>query len=75
MLITYYSYLYTLSVSLDGNFKLKRKFRSSKDPELSDGNTYSVNDQQYQAHLKELLDVEEVREPSSLYMFMFAHVL
>jgi hypothetical protein len=56
-------YLYTLVVSLDGNFKLKRKSQNINDPELSEGWSYFVDEKSFQAFLATLPETQEVSLP------------
>jgi hypothetical protein len=46
-------YLYTLSVSLDGNFKLKQKNRDIQDLELGSGLAHFVHRPTYAAYVSE----------------------
>jgi hypothetical protein len=48
------SWLYTLFLALDGNFRMSRKGVSSKerDPCLTEGHGYFVNDDELAAHLE-----------------------
>jgi hypothetical protein len=48
---THYSWLWVLLIALDGNFKMKRKNWAIKDPDMSMGHTYFVEDTQYQEYL------------------------
>jgi hypothetical protein len=50
-LIPNLSFLFVLLIALDGNFKLKRKNRNIKDPELSNGWSYFVEEKAYQTFL------------------------
>ena len=47
-------------MALDGNFKLQLKDRSITDPELTPGWAYCVEEEKYQAFLKDYVDQPEV---------------
>jgi len=53
-------YLYTQFLALDGNFKLRLKERGINDPELAPGWAYFVEEEKYQAFLKDYMDQPEV---------------
>ena len=46
---------------MDANFKLKRKDRSIKDPELAPGWAFFVEETHFQEHIKSYMDQPEVR--------------
>jgi hypothetical protein len=54
------SYLYTLFLAVDANFKLKRKNRGIEDLELAPGWASFVEEGRYQDHLKKYVDQPEV---------------
>jgi hypothetical protein len=58
-------------VSLDGNFKLKRKARNIKDHDLSEDWSYFVKDDTYQAWMARLNEVAEVNNLPHQYWVMF----
>jgi hypothetical protein len=49
-----FSWLYSLFLAIDANFRLTRKHVSSeeRDPSLSDGWAFFVKNEPYQAHIK-----------------------
>lgn len=55
-----YRYLYTLFLGVDGNFKLRLKERGITDPELAPGWAYFVEENNYQAFIKDFIDQPEV---------------
>ncbi|TDL13645.1 hypothetical protein BD410DRAFT_735067, partial [Rickenella mellea] len=54
------SWLYTLMLSIDANFRLKLKDRGFKDPELGSGWAYFVETDLYMAHLETCKDQDEI---------------
>ncbi|KAF4588993.1 hypothetical protein EYR40_010549 [Pleurotus pulmonarius] len=54
------SWLYTLFLAIDANFKLKSKSRGLEDVELDPGWSYFVNDARYKAHLLKHSDQPEI---------------
>jgi hypothetical protein len=60
MLIFLYSFLYTLFLAMDANFKLKGKDRGITDLETTPGWSYCVNEHKYQQYLINFADEEEV---------------
>ncbi|TDL13533.1 hypothetical protein BD410DRAFT_735251, partial [Rickenella mellea] len=59
------SWLYTLILSVDANFRLKLKDRGFRDPELGSGWSYFVESDAYLAHLADCPDQEEINECDS----------
>jgi hypothetical protein len=55
-----YSYIYTQFLAVDGNFKLRLKDRGISDPELAPGWAYFVEEENYQAFIKDFVDEPEV---------------
>jgi hypothetical protein len=57
------SWLYTLMVAMDANFRLRSKLRGlqSKDPTLTPGWAYFVNNGSYADFIKDYVDQDEVR--------------
>ena len=53
-------YIYTQFLAVDGNFKLRLKDRGIADPELAPGWAYFVEEEKYQAFLKDYVDQPEV---------------
>lgn len=53
-------FIYTLFLATDANFKLRQKERGIKDPELAPGWAYFVEEDKYQAHIKNYADQPEV---------------
>lgn len=49
----------TLFIGLDACFKLKLKDRGFKDPDVSQGSAYTVNEGPYQKYLRANLNVDE----------------
>jgi hypothetical protein len=57
----YHSWLYTLYVAMDANFRLKLRDRQIKnDPELGPGWAYCVNEKSYQEEMEQYGDQTEV---------------
>jgi hypothetical protein len=55
-----YRYIYTQFLAVDGNFKLRLKERGIADPELAPGWAYFVEEEKYQAFIKDYVDQPEV---------------
>jgi len=55
-----YRYIYTQFLAVDGNFKLRLKDRGIADPELAPGWAYFVEEENYQAFIKDFIDEPEV---------------
>lgn len=55
-----FSWLYTLILSIDANFRLKLKDRGIKDPELGSGWAYFVETDPYMGHLDTCEEQAEV---------------
>ena len=55
-----FSWLYSLFLAIDANFRLKQKQRSIKDPELGQGLAYFVNMAKFQKLLTNSPHKEEV---------------
>jgi hypothetical protein len=55
-----YRYIYTQFLAVDGNFKLRLKDRGITDPELAPGWAYFVEEEKYQAFIKDYVDQPEV---------------
>ncbi|KAF8219068.1 hypothetical protein L208DRAFT_1343775 [Tricholoma matsutake] len=53
-------YLYTQFLAVDGNFKLWLKEHGINDPELAPGWGYFVEEEAYQAFIKNFIDQPEV---------------
>ncbi|KAF8223891.1 hypothetical protein L208DRAFT_1314782, partial [Tricholoma matsutake] len=53
-------YLYTQFLAVDGNFKLRLKEHGINDPELAPGWGYFVEEEAYQAFIKNFIDQPEV---------------
>jgi len=63
---TFYSWLNTLYLSMDANFKLKQKERGFSDPPLSNGLMFMVADVKLRKHLADCLKkklTSDVRVP------------
>ena len=61
LLIQYiYRYIYTQFLAVDGNFKLRLKDHGITDPELAPGWAYFVEEEKYQAFLKDYVNQPEV---------------
>ena len=56
-----YRYIYTQFLAVDGNFKLRLKDRGITDPELAPGWAYFVEEEDYQAFIKDFVDESEVQ--------------
>lgn len=59
----YCSFLYTLFLAIDANFKLKGKDRGITDIELAPGWGCFVEETHYQEHLAHYVDQPEVSSP------------
>jgi len=59
-LVLIYRYIYTQFLAVDGNFKLRLKDRGITDPELAPGWAYFVEEEKYQAFIKDYVDQPEV---------------
>lgn len=55
-------FLYELTLAIDANFRLKRKKRNFPDLPLGDGTAYIVKDSPYHDFLRNVPEVEEVRQ-------------
>jgi hypothetical protein len=55
-----YRYIYTQFLAVDGNFKLRLKERGIVDLELAPGWAYFVEEEKYQAFIKDYVDQPEV---------------
>ena len=62
-------FLYMTVVALDANFRLRRRAISNeeRDPALSSGWAYFVEDGPYREYLKDRVDDDEVNRPPSCY--------
>ena len=60
------SWLNTLYLSMDANFKLKQKDRGFDDPPLSNGLVYMVADRKLQEHLTHCSKTGQVAEVNNL---------
>jgi hypothetical protein len=57
-----YRHIYTLFISVDGNFRLQRK-RKNDDPDdfaLNEGRAYFVESEQYEQYLKFIEETKDV---------------
>jgi hypothetical protein len=61
-----FSWLYSLFLAIDANFRLKLKARPIKDPEIGQGLAYFVNMAKFQKILTNGAHVEEVSPFTSL---------
>lgn len=68
------SFLYTQFLAVDANFKLKSKSRGISDPELAPGWSYFVNEEQYQAFIKNYIDQPEVCMIAVMYQCLIPFV-
>jgi hypothetical protein len=62
ILIFAYSFLYTLFIAVDANFKLKGKDRKLQDVDFAQGTSVYVNEVAYQKHIKNYTDQPEVSQ-------------
>jgi hypothetical protein len=64
------SWLYTLILSEDANFRLKNRLRSSleKDPSLGPGFAYFVKADDYAEHLRNYISQKEVRLSQLIFL-------
>ena len=68
--ITFPSWLYTLFLMIDGNFKLKLKDKGISDAFLGSGWAYFVNNEKFQAYLQDHADDDQPEVGGiSLYMY------
>ena len=68
-------FLYMTVVALDANFRLRRRAISSeeRDPALSSGWGYFVQDKPYREYLKSRVDNDEVMHALSVLRYYSAH--
>lgn len=66
--LTLNRFLYTLMIAVDANFRLKRRMVSnnSRDPAISSGSAYFVEDEPYREHILNYADQEDVSLDCSL---------
>ncbi|KAI0772180.1 hypothetical protein BC629DRAFT_1595397 [Irpex lacteus] len=68
-------YIYTLFVAIDANFRLKRRARSNetRDPTLTPGWGYFVEDEAYRAYLRDMTDQSDISTCTGFAALMHAN--